>query len=352
MDEVIDRAKKEKYLAKPVHQLDLSSTITVADIVDAFAEMSIQARELGRAAKLYEAMLKDQDRPTIFLGLAGPLIAAGLRKVIRDMVATGIVDVIVSTGAIIYQDFYQSRGGNHYLGKPEMDDAELRSLMIDRIYDTLVDEELFEDTDEYIAQFAETLEPRNYSSREFIYELSKRVDDDDSILKAARIAGVPVFVPALNDSSIGIGLTEYYAKHLDTPRLTIDPIRDNFELMEIFCKSKASAAIFIGGGIPKNTINDIAVLGAYVSRRPGWGHRYAIQITTATPLDGGLSGSTLGEAKSWGKVEKEAATSMVFLEASIGLPLLVGYVLGRGLHKNRPKPEFTFGNNKVELLFK
>lgn len=347
----INRAKKSQYLSRTVKQLELDENTTVAELVESFSSMSIQARNIGMAAKIYEDMLRDDERPIIFLGLAGPLIAAGLRKVIRDMIAKGIVDVVVSTGAIIYQDFYQARGGEHFIGSPEMDDLELRELIIDRIYDTLVDEEMFDDTDRFIGEFAESLERRGYSSREFISELAKTVRDEGSILKASSDHGVPIFIPALNDSSIGIGLTTYYARHLNDEKMSIDPIKDNYEMTQIICKSKATSAIYVGGGIPKNYINDSVIMASFDFNAPIDGHKYAIQITTATPMDGGLSGSTLQEAKSWRKVGRDASTSMAFVEASVGLPLIVGYVIGKGLYKGRKRARFNFSDGGVELSF-
>src|SRR5574341_1597901 len=142
-----DKEDRKELLSRPIKQLDLENTKTVLDLVEGFRNTSIQARNLGKCFEIYQSMLTDEDRPTIILGLSGPLVAAGLRKVIRDMIHNGIVDVIVSTGAIMYQDFYQGRGFKHYVGSPDMDDKVLRKLMIDRIYDTLVDEEKFEETD-------------------------------------------------------------------------------------------------------------------------------------------------------------------------------------------------------------
>ncbi|MFQ5444891.1 MAG: deoxyhypusine synthase family protein, partial [Nitrospinales bacterium] len=234
-----EKARKEKILHTRISQVDFENIGNVADLVDAYSDASIQARNLGMAAKVFERMLSDSERPTIMLGLAGPLIAAGLRKVIRDMVENNMVDVIVSTGAVLYQDYYAALGGGHYRGSPSADDTKLREVFVNRIYDTYVDEEIFAEDDTLIGNFAGTLEPRNYSSREFLQKLSATIDDEKSILVTARKKGIPVFCPAINDSSIGIGLTEHYyvsKKEGRTP-IAIDSIRDNYELTQIVVKS-------------------------------------------------------------------------------------------------------------------
>ena len=343
--------EKKGLLTTTVQQVDLEKTKTIADLVESFAGMSVQARNVGQCAQVFEKMLTDPERPTILLGLAGPLIAGGLRKVIRDMIEYGLVDVVVSTGAILYQDIYQARGFKHFMGDPEADDRQLRDLLIDRIYDTYVDEEKFWETDCWIGKFADSLEPRNYSSREFLRELAKTLNDPNSILRTAVKYEVPVFSPAINDSSIGIGLTEHYhrKKVKNEPHLSIDSIRDNYELTQLVVKSKTTAAIYIAGGVPKNYINDSVVM-SYIFGRDTGGHTYCFQLTTDSPHWGGLSGSTLKEATSWGKVSKKAARAMAFVEPTVALPLVVGYALQKNLYKNRKRLKFNWQGDILTSL--
>lgn len=330
------RARRRKLLSRTVKAVDLEKVHSLAELVQAYGGMSIQARRIGQCADVYKNMLADRMRPTVLLGIAGPLIAGGLRKVFRDLIAYGIVDVIVSTGAIMYQDLYQAVGYNHYQGSPDADDNVLRDMLINRIYDTYVDDEKFVATDCWIARFAEELEARNYSSREFLYHLGGKLKDENSILYTAHKHNVPIFCPAMNDSSIGIGLTDYYHVHkkLGKSRLTIDAIRDNYELTQIVVQSKKTAAIYIAGGVPKNYINDSVVMGYIFGKKTG-GHSYAFQLTTDVPHWGGLSGSTLAEAKSWGKIAKQASRAMAFVEPTVSLPLIVGSVLQQGWWKGR-----------------
>jgi len=331
-------ARKAEFLAQRVRAPLPSGTRTVADLVRGFAGMSIQARNLGSCYEVLEAMLRDPDRPTILLGLAGPLIAGGLRQVLRELVEFNLVDVVVSTGAILYQDIYQARGYAHYRGSPRADDAQLRELYVDRIYDTYVDEVGFADTDTWIGRVADTLLPGAWSSRQFMDALADRLDDPLSIVATCRRLGVPMFVPALNDSSIGIGLTEHHHRAVTQakPGVVISSIQDNYELGQLVARSPATAAFFVAGGVPKNYIND-AVVTSYVFGRPEQAHRYALQVTTAVTADGGLSGSTLEEAESWGKIAHGATRAMAWVEPTVSLPLLATAAIEEELYKGRSR---------------
>lgn len=338
-----DKRQKNALLSRTVNQPAPSGLSTVADLVKQMAGMSIQARNVGQCYEVYREMLADPERPTIFLGLAGPLIAGGLRQVIREMIAFGMVDVVVSTGAILYQDLYQARGYQHFHGHVDADDVRLRELWIDRIYDTYVDEIAFGETDSWIAAFADTLAPGVYSSRQFLHALCGVLADPDSILATCHRRGVPVFSPALNDSSIGIGLTEHHhflVKENDAG-VVINCIQDNYEIAQIVHRSAATAAFYVAGGVPKNYINDAVVMSYIFGNRPD-GHRYALQMTTAVVQDGGLSSSTLSEAKTWGKVSKKAHAAMAWVEPTVSLPLVVTAAIQEKLHEGRPRLKFTW----------
>jgi len=344
-------AAKKDILSEEVLAIDLEKIRTIEDLVKSFGRSSIQSRSIGLCASVYEKALLDPLRPTIMLGLAGPLIAGGLRKIIRDMIHYGLVDVIVSIGAIPYQDFYQARGHKHYMGSPKMDDIKLRELFIDRIYDTLVDEEKFRETDQYIGRIADRLEPRTYSSREFMEILGKQIKDANSILWEAARCGVPIFVPALNDSSIGIGLTGHYVRCKKEGRqpILIDQIRDNWEIAQIKIKSPRTAAFYVAGGVPKNYIQQTEVIAETLGYEPG-GHYYVMQITVDAPHWGGLSGCTFEEAQSWGKVHKDARKAQAYVEATIGLPLIVGYLLQKGVWKKRKRRKFTWKGEELKKI--
>ncbi|MHB1908356.1 MAG: deoxyhypusine synthase family protein [Nitrososphaerales archaeon] len=335
------KKQRDELLSIPVRQLDLERAVTIRDLVSSWSHTSIQSRSIYECAKVYENMISDPARPTIMIGLSGALIAGGMRKVIRDLVASGFIDVIVSTGAILYQDIYQANGYNHFMGTPHSDDALLHDLYIDRIYDAYVDEVGFVKTDDIVGEIAAGLEPRKYSTREFMEIVGKEIPrDPNSIVATAATNGVPVFCPAIADSSIGIGLAGLYreARRRGTKLMQLDTIQDNYEIAQIVLRSKKTGSIYIGGGVPKNYINDAAVMLDYTP-----GHSYAFQITTDAPHWGGLTGSTLDEAKSWGKVSKKATRATAYVEATIGLSLVSGYILGsKELRHDRKHLKFNW----------
>ena len=346
-----EQRRKDNLLGQPIEPVFPSRTHTVADLLHAMSGMSVQARCLGQCYEVLREMLRDPDRPTVLLGLAGPLIAGGLRQVIREMIENGLVDVVVSTGAILYQDVYQARGWGHFRGTPAADDGVLRDLYIDRIYDTYVDEVGFGKTDSWIGLLADEMTPGIYSSRQFMDTLADRIDDSTSIVATCRQYGVPMFVPALNDSSIGIGLTEHHHRCVKFERdgIHIDSIQDNYELTQIVAQSPATAAIYVAGGVPKNYINDSVVM-SYIFDRKDHGHRYALQVTTAVTADGGLSSSTLDEAKSWGKIKKTAQRAMAWVEPTVALPMLVTAALQERLAAGRTRLSLSWNGKILEKL--
>jgi len=345
-------AEKSDILKSKVKHIDFDRVRTVEDLVEAYKDSSVQSRALANCAAALENAMTDPQRPTIILGLAGPLIAAGLRKVLADLVRLGIVDVVVSIGAIPYQDFYQGRGFHHYKTSPyRSNDLELREHFIDRIYDTLVDEEEFRRTDAYIGDLAARLEPRGYTSREFMDLLGADLDDEGSILYQAHRHGVPWFVPALNDSSIGIGLVGAYARRRAEGKgfMHIDPIRDAYELAQVKMRSKKTGVIYIGGGVPKNYIQQTEVISEVLGVDAG-GHHYAVQITMDSPHWGGLSGCTFEEAQSWGKIAPQATKSVAYVEASIGLSLMAGYIIQKGVWKGRPRLQWEWEGDQLKAI--
>ncbi|HEY7113132.1 MAG TPA: deoxyhypusine synthase family protein [Thermoanaerobaculia bacterium] len=348
----VDRRRKKALLGKPTTAVKVSRGTTVSQLLDSYRLASFQARALGKCAAIFEAMLRDRERPTIFLGMAGSLIAAGMRQVIVDLIEQNMVDVVVSTGAIISQDLYQVRGGRHYHGDANADDKELRDLYIDRLYDTFIDEEKYWKTDLFVSRFADSLAPQSLSSRDFLARLADVArKDKGSILGACARNGVPLFVPALNDSSIGIGLTEHYHRYRTNRQrpFEISSIRDNYELTQIVVQSPATAALYISGGVPKNYINDSIVM-SYIFGIDTGGHKYALQVTTDAPHWGGLGGSTLSEATSWGKVSKKATHEMAFVETSVALPLLYGYALQRGAAKRRKRLAYDWDGDILKKV--
>lgn len=307
----------------PVQHYDVAKVRTVGESLEAFNSTSFQSRKLGQCYKIWLKMLTDPQRPMILFGLSGAMIAGGMRRIIRDLIAFHAIDVLVSTGANLSHDLYESLGGRHYKAHHHIDDPTLREMRIDRVYDTYADDVMFTKADEFVEKFAEGLEPRSYSSREMFQLLGERIRDEYGILATAAREHLPIFCPALADSSIGMALTVYRNEKMKRNAMpaVYDALMDNIEIMNLKRQYSDSGVIFIGGGTPKNYIQQVVPM-AEIS---GWAvppHNYAIQVTTDDAKFGGLSGCELPESQSWGKLHPNAEQCTVHLDATIGLPLL------------------------------
>ena len=275
--------------------------------------------------------------------LAGSTSAAGCMNIYRDMVKYNMVDAIVATGAsIIDMDFFEALGFKHYQGSQFQNDNELRKNYIDRIYDTYIDEDELQLCDKTICDIADNLDPKSYTSREFIMEigryLKKYAKKKGSLIETAYDNNVPIFCPAFTDSSAGFGLVMHQEKN-PSKHITIDSIREFRELTEIKIRSKGSGLFMIGGGVPKNFIQDTVICAELLGKEVDM-HQYAIQITVADSRDGACSSSTLKEASSWGKVDT-TKEQMVFAEATSVLPLIASDAYHRGEWKNRDRKNFS-----------
>ena len=335
-------ASKKDYLKEVIKHIDIKEH-NVVNLVDSMEDMAFTARDLNRAAKIYDTMLRDENCG-IILTLAGSLFSAGLKKVVYDMIMSNMVDAIVSTGAVMVdQDFFEALGFKHYKGTKWVDDNEMRDLHIDRIYDTFIDEDELRVCDETTAKIFDSMKPGAYSSREFLWEFGKYLDEnggpkvDDSVIYAAYKKNVPIFVPAFSDCSAGFGFVMHQHSHPDN-YVSCDSGKDFYELTKIKLNSKETGIFMIGGGVPKNFTQDI-VVAADILQEDADMHKYAIQITVADERDGALSGSTLKEASSWGKVST-SSEQMVYAEATIAMPLVVGYAYHKQNWKNRKPREF------------
>ena len=313
---------KKTFLEKPVEHIDITS-FDSRKIIESMDKMSFTSRDTAKASKIFNEMLADKNCTT-FLTLAGSTSAAGCMKIYSDMVKYNMIDVIVATGAsIIDMDFFEALGFRHYQGSQFQDDSQLRENYIDRIYDTYIDEEQLQICDKTICEIANKLSPKTYTSREFIKEigkyLKKNAKKKNSLIEIAYEHNVPIFCPAFTDSSAGFGLVMHQEQN-PSKHITIDSIREFRELTEIKLKSKDSGLLMVGGGVPKNFVQDTVVCAELLGKKVDM-HKYAIQITVADTRDGACSSSTLKEASSWGKVDT-SKEQMVFAEATSVLPLI------------------------------
>jgi deoxyhypusine synthase len=330
-------ANKRDFLKKEIEHVDIKAHNAVP-LVESMEKMAFSARDLNQAAQIYERMINDKDC-TIILTLAGSLFSAGLKKIVYEMIMNNMVDAIVSTGAIMVdQDFFEALGFKHYKGSQFVDDNELRELHIDRIYDTFIDEDELRICDDTCAKIFHGLEHQPHSSREIILEFGKYLESiggpkvNDSVIWAAYKKNLPIFVPALSDCSAGFGFIVHQTENPNS-HVSHDSAKDFLELTKIKLESKDTGIFIVGGGVPKNFTQDI-VVAADILEEDAPMHKYAIQITVADERDGALSGSTLKEASSWGKVET-THEQMVFSEATLALPLIVSYCYHKGSWKNR-----------------
>jgi deoxyhypusine synthase len=337
--------EKKELLTEPIRHIDIKMFDAVP-LIDAFDHMAFQSRNLANACKIYDTMLADKDC-SVILCLAGSLVSAGLKNVIVDMIRQNMVDAIVSTGAVVVdQDFFEGLGFKHYRGEIRVDDTKLQKIHIDRIYDTFIDEDDLRICDMTTKKIADLLPPHPYSSREFIYEMGRYLDKNgknpDSFVLEAFTHEVPIFCPAFSDSSAGFGLV-FHQHERKTNYLTIDSVKDFRELTELKVHTKQTGLVMIGGGVPKNFVQDTVVAADILGINAPM-HKYAIQLTVADERDGALSGSTLKEANSWGKVDT-GYEQMVYGEATITFPLLVSYAYHKGNWKKRK-------SQKLNQLFK
>ena len=342
---------KKELLTSPIQHIDIKQHNVVA-LVDAMQSMAYSSRDLARAASIYERMLRDQECGVI-LCLAGSLISAGLKQIFVDLLRNNMVDAIVSTGAnMVDQDFFEALGYKHWIAddlyRQGTEDSTLRELMIDRIYDTLIDEEELRECDDTCKVIADSLDPRPYSSREFIREMGAYLEKQgktpekggvDSIILAAYQKDVPIFVPAFSDCSAGFGLVAHQHGRGDKPKVAIDSVKDFYELTQLKIANPTTGLLMIGGGVPKNFAQDI-VVSAEILGVDAPMHKYAIQITVADVRDGALSSSTLKEASSWGKVDT-TYEQMVYSEATLALPLITGYAYHKKAHGERKERRWS-----------
>ena len=348
---------KKELLSHPIEHLDIKK-YNVAPLVDAMAHMAFSSRDTHRAASIYDMMLRDTECGVI-LCLAGSLVSAGLKQIFIDLIRNNMVDAIVSTGAnIVDQDFFEALGFKHYIATDQYkygnEDAALREMAIDRIYDTFIDEDELRICDHTIEEITNSLEHRPYSSREFLREMgaylkaNKKTPQDggvDSIVLAAYEKNVPIFIPAFSDCSAGFGLVAHQHARQGKSMVSIDSAKDFYELTKLKIENPSTGLLMMSGGVPKNFAQDI-VVAAEILGQDAPMHKYAIQVTVADSRDGALSGSTLKEASSWGKVDL-TYEQMVFAEVSMALPLIAGYAYHKQAHAARTGKNWTLVLDKV-----
>lgn len=337
---------RDPYLVEPVKTIEPARR-SVSELLEAMADTAFQGRALGEAYRIIKKMISEP-RNTVFMGLAGSLSTAGMWKLVKWLVENRYIDVLVSTGANISEDILEAMGYKYYKGSPLVDDEDLLRHKIDRFYDTYASELEYREMESLIKDFIETL-PGDMclSTAEFLYLFGEYLYEKgiDSIVSAAYRAGVPVFSPALVDSGYGIaGITAY----LEGRSICLDMMKDFRQIVEIGRRSEKISAIYIGGGVPKDYVNLVAVAQTIIKlHEEGRDYykplKYVVQITTDAPQWGGLSGATLEEAVSWGKAMPGPTKRTVYCDATVALPLIVHGLIDEGIKRvEHPDLEWVF----------
>ena len=335
--------RKRDLLSRPTEPLAIDRNKSVAALLQKMLGISFQGRTLAIAYQIWKNMLSD--RVMIMMGMSGAMVPAGMRRLLVYILENRLIDCLVTTGANLFHDIHETLGRKHFQCAPEIDDVLLQKNLIDRMYDTLADEEEFRDADEMIGAFAAGLDQsRPYTTREFLNLLGHKLAErakEDGIVTAAAKAGVPLYCPAIGDSSIGIGIAEN--RHLGKNRFTFDVVGDVLETARLAAESPASGVIYFGGGTPKNFVNQTEVTATFI-RASHSGHKYALQIVTDAPHWGGLSGCTFAESQSWGKIAHDAKFIDCHCDSTIAMPLLVTALSEQpALIRGRKRPAFRMG---------
>ncbi len=348
----VARIERGRFLEVPTIPPDVRER-PISELLQAMEHTGFQGRKLGEAARAWGSAIK-APKCTIFLGITGAMVPAGMRRILSHLIEQRFVDVVVSTGAQVFHDIHEAMGGHHFQGTPHADDVELFEHRVDRMYDVYGSERAYRETDRLIASFVDRLDlKRTYSSREFMDLLGGYLEEEgaskDSVIVAAHRAKVPLFLPALSDSSLGIALL--VARHQGR-RIKVDPIKDTDEVTQITIASPKTGVVYLGGGVPKNWINQTEVIADCLGVRVP-GHSYAVQFTTDAPHWGGLSGCTFEEAVSWGKIDPGGSKVQCFVDATIALPIVAHALEERfpDNRKRRKSPRFNWRGKSLKLTY-
>jgi len=344
---------KKRFLKRPTEPIEVWPDKKISDLTKEMLSIGYQGRKLAEAIDIWARMLKRKN-VIVWFGLAGAMIPAGMRRIISYFIKRRMIDVLVSTGANLYHDLCESLGVKHYVGTHLIDDVKLRKFRVDRIYDVFADEEKFYRTDIWVEKkFCPILKDNYlYSSREILFQLGKFLNknarDKDSIIINAFKSRIPIFCPALCDSSIGFSIM--FANRRERRKIIVDEIKDVNESARVQEKARLSGVIYIGGGVPKNFIQQAAVIASYQTRHER-SHSYAIQITTDMPQWGGLSGCTFEEAQSWGKESKGAKKVVCYSDATIALPIISHALSERFKRLRREIPIFEWRGSNLKIKY-
>ncbi len=299
---------------KRVHQFKINENDNIVNLISSLKNTGFNAKRLAIACEIYEQMVQDKDCVKFF-GLAGALVPAGMQKIIHDFIEEGYIDILVTTGASLTHDIAETLGFHHLQGDlsvTEVDDSELHNQELNRIYDVFLPNKVYEGIEEFVSKLE--IPDVNMSVSSFLKFLGDKLpENESSILKICAEKNIPIFCPAFTDSGLALQLGFHHQK------LNLNHFKDMLKMVDIAWDTKNAGICIIGGGVPKNFIMQSLQFCPNSAE-------YAIQITMDRPEQGGLSGATLQEAISWGKISEKAKFSTVIADATIVLPLILWYL--------------------------
>jgi deoxyhypusine synthase len=306
---------------KKVHQIRLRPGMTVGELAEEMRLTGVmQGGRVGRAAGIVAEMFSDPDYTT-FITLSGPLVPGGMRVILRDLIRDGYIDAVMTNGANMVHDLVESMGRSHFIGTVNVDDEEVCEQGYNRAFDIFIENDTFVDIESYVGKLVDDIpeEKRDgIAFHEFLYELGKRITDEESVLKAAAEKNIPIFSPGFLDSMLGIPLWLYGKQK----KLVFNPLKDFDLLADMVFDAKKSGAIILGGGTPKHHTQYMHTLRE--------GLDAAVQLSSARVEDGSLSGAPLKESITWGKLRKgqlEEKTATIFGEVTSLFPLIIAAAL-------------------------
>lgn len=323
-DETPDR---EEFAHDPIEHASVSAGMSVGDLVAEYGNTGVGGADLHRAVEIAAEMFDREDVRTFF-GLAGAMVPTGMRQIVADLIRDGYIDALVTTGANLTHDAIEGIGGKHHHGRehrPETPlrdhDEQLRDEWVDRIYNVYLPQEHFTLLENHLREEVFPNVEETVTIQQLTAELGRAnaavndregIDEDPGIAAAAHDHEVPIYCPAIQDSILGLQAWMYS----QTSDFSLDALSDMTHLNDLAYHADRTGAVVVGGGVPKNYVLQALLVTPAA-------YDYAVQLTMDSPSTGGLSGATLDEARSWGKIEKAGENASVYADATITLPLVV-----------------------------
>ncbi|MEK6935073.1 MAG: deoxyhypusine synthase family protein [Nanoarchaeota archaeon] len=296
---------------KKVEHIEIKKGMKVDDLVREMKKTGVmQGSKVGKAVDIFEKMIKDKDCK-VFMGQAGALVPGGMRNILSDILRNKLIDVFVCTGASLTHDLVEALGYSHFQGYEDMDDAGLYKKGLDRMYNSLMPNKVYEGLEDFFDENFEIFSGAR-TVKELIWLIGSKISDENSIIRQAYLNKIPIYCPALEDSGIGLII---WGRLMKGKKIEIKLFEDLKEIIDIAWTSKKNGVFYLGGGVPKNYIQQAMQFSPKSAS-------YGVQITTDKAEFGGSSGASLKEGISWGKMDEKGEFVDVIADSTIVLPLI------------------------------